>query len=91
MSISIILSDQAATIVQAHLKDYGSTEAVIESALFKLHESDLHDGPDFIDYLNAAITEAEEDDAPYVEWNPEEFKRECYRQWKAKQSVQCHK
>ncbi len=36
---SVILSKQATNIVQAHISDYGSTEAVIESALQLLHSS----------------------------------------------------
>lgn len=78
MSLSIVLSDQAANIVQAHLANYGSVKAVIESALNQFHASRLED-PENIEYLRQAIREGLE--SPTVTCDFEALKAECHKMY----------
>ncbi|MEO5332836.1 MAG: hypothetical protein H7839_12500 [Magnetococcus sp. YQC-5] len=87
MSMSIILSDQATSIMQSHLAQYGSAEDVIESALFRLHEDDMLDDHEYMEYLRKVIAEAEADQDPPESWNLDAIKQECHRQLEERHGV----
>lgn len=80
MSMSIVLSDQAAEIVQAHMVAFGSAEAVIESALNMFHE-DRQDNPEYIEYLRQALAECGQ--GPMVTLDFDAFKRGLHAALKA--------
>lgn len=85
MSMSVVLSDQAASIVQAHMADYGSAEEIIEMALTNFHE-DSQDDPEYMEYLRLSLAECGQ--GPMVELDFSAFTRSLHAAWEKEQ--RCH-
>ncbi|MBF0427638.1 MAG: hypothetical protein HQL94_01835 [Magnetococcales bacterium] len=89
MSMTITLSDHATHIVQNRLASYGSVESVIESALSKLESEIDENDPKYIEFMRQAIKEGLEGED--ILWDAEEFEREAYRIFAAKNGMACQK
>lgn len=81
MSMNIALSEHAERIVRAKIADYGSAEAVIETAVHMLHDSNVWSDPEYLNYVRMAMEEAEADVAQPIKIGREAFIQSFHRLW----------
>ncbi|MBF0180774.1 MAG: hypothetical protein HQM03_12195 [Magnetococcales bacterium] len=81
MAMNITLSEQSERIVRAKMADHGSADAVIETALAMLQDTNCWNDPEYLEYVRLAVEEAEADNAPAMRMSREAFTQSFHRMW----------
>lgn len=88
MSLTITLSDHTTALVHDQIRQYGTAQNVVDTAVTLLANQNLENN-EKLQWLRLAIDEsAKEDD---LIWDPDAFEHEAMRIYEERQSKKCQK